>query len=104
MSRGVFQLDLGLNFIAEYRSMKDAVEQTGVNYGSICSCCRGQISKAFGFVWRYDNRYIKKPQTEPLDKLLFIDYDDGDDSVLILEELIFAPIINRFGRNTYGIY
>ena len=104
MSRGVFQFDLDLNYIANYSSIKEAVEKVGVNQGSVSSCCRGKKSTASGFIWRYDNRCLKKPQTEPLDKLLFVDYDDDDDSVLILEELIFIPILNRYGVVAYGIY
>ena len=40
----VEQYDLLGNFIAKYRSAHEASRQTNINYSSICSCCREEIS------------------------------------------------------------
>jgi hypothetical protein len=75
--RAVNQYDLDGNFIKEYPSIKDAVTDTRTNYGSISSCCRGNIKTANGFIWKYNNSYLKQKK-DPLDKLIFIDYDDDE--------------------------
>lgn len=41
-------------FIAEYRSITEAVNQTGVGLYAISSCCRGLSNTAGGFLWSYN--------------------------------------------------
>lgn len=39
--------------IAEYRSAWEAERVTGVHQSSICSCARGSLKQAGGFIWRF---------------------------------------------------
>ena len=39
-SKAVYQFDLFGNFIQEFYSAHEASRQTGIDYSSICSCCR----------------------------------------------------------------
>jgi len=41
------------SFIAEYRSITEAVAQTGIGLHAISSCCRGLSKTSGGFVWKY---------------------------------------------------
>lgn len=36
-----------------YESIKKAEEETGINDGNICSCCKGRVKYAGGFKWKY---------------------------------------------------
>lgn len=40
-------------FLAEYRSAHVADDITGINYSSICACCRREQKIANGYQWRY---------------------------------------------------
>ncbi len=53
-SKPVSQYNLSCEFVAWYPSMNEARRQTGVK--DICSCCRGKLKSAGGFIWRYENR------------------------------------------------
>jgi hypothetical protein len=39
--------------IIEAESIKDAYHKTGVSKGNICSCCKGKLKSAGGYVWSY---------------------------------------------------
>ena len=41
--------------IATFKSLKEAVEKTGVNQGNLSSVCSGKKPKAGGFKWEYVN-------------------------------------------------
>lgn len=56
----VAQYDKDGNFIKRFASAKIASIETGINNGSICSCCKGQkgnngikVYTAGGFIWKY---------------------------------------------------
>lgn len=49
----VCQYDLQGNFIAEYPSAHQANYATGINYSSICACCRNEITHTKNFQWKY---------------------------------------------------
>lgn len=53
----VFQFDLNGNFIREWKSAVDIEKEIGLEKTNIRSCCRGEIRKAYGFIWRYANEY-----------------------------------------------
>lgn len=54
-ARCVCQYDLNGNFIAKYSCMQEAVKTLGFNSSShISQCCAGIRSKAYGFIWRYE--------------------------------------------------
>ena len=49
--------------ICTYESAKEAHEKTNINYGDICSCCKGQKGSngrlkhtAGGYIWKYVNK------------------------------------------------
>lgn len=56
----VAQYDKRGNLINRFPSIKIASQETGINSGSICSCCKGQkgnggkrVYSAGGFIWKY---------------------------------------------------
>ncbi len=51
----VLQLDLNGNLIAEFSSLQEAFEKTGVNWGNISSVCNGRARTTGGFRWEYKN-------------------------------------------------
>lgn len=51
----VQQYDLKGNFIAEYPSAHQADYATGINYSSICACCRGEKFYTKQYQWKYLN-------------------------------------------------
>lgn len=53
--RSVQQYDLKGNFIAEYPSAHQADYATGINYSSICACCRGEKMHTKQYQWKYSN-------------------------------------------------
>lgn len=58
----VQQYDLNGNFIAEYPSAHQANYATGIDYSSICACCRGEITHTKKYQWKY--LYSKKIITD----------------------------------------
>lgn len=50
----VFQYSLNGEFIKEYSSIKEIVEQTGFDRTTVIDCCNGKYKTAFGFQWRYE--------------------------------------------------
>lgn len=51
----VFQFDLFGNFIQEYPSAHIASRETGIDFSSICACCRGEKLHTQNYQWKYDN-------------------------------------------------
>lgn len=51
----VEQYNLQGKFIKEYASAHEATRQTGINYSSICACCREEKQHVKGFQWKYKN-------------------------------------------------
>jgi hypothetical protein len=52
-SRPVNQINSKGNPIATYPSATEAARALNFNAGDICSCCRGKLKHAKGFVWQY---------------------------------------------------
>lgn len=50
---GILQFSKEGEFIAEYPSLHEASRITGCNKGNICSCCKGKLKSAGGFIWKY---------------------------------------------------
>lgn len=40
-------------FIRRWKSTKEAEQQLGISYGSICHCLKGRHKTSGGFVWRF---------------------------------------------------
>lgn len=51
----VNQYDLKGNYIQSFSSAHQAQYSTGINYSSICACCRNEISHTKNYQWKYDN-------------------------------------------------
>ena len=51
----VLQYDKSGNFIAEYKSAREAWKQTGISDTTIGLVCKGKGKTAGGFIWRYKN-------------------------------------------------
>lgn len=51
----VIQYDMNMNYIAEYKSQKEASNITGVAYQNICKVLKGKRNHAGGFIWKYKN-------------------------------------------------
>jgi len=52
----VEQYDLNDNFIAEYKSIKEAYKYTGID--QISACCNGKRKRAGGFIWKFKIKEI----------------------------------------------
>lgn len=52
-AKRVNQYDKNGVFIASYGATTEAMRITGIDYGSIVKCCRGQRKSAGGYIWRY---------------------------------------------------
>lgn len=55
-SKPVLQYDLNGNFIKRFPSAKESGRQTGLSQGHISECCRGEIQKYKGFIWKYEHQ------------------------------------------------
>lgn len=60
--KSVNQYDLDGNLIATYTSAKEAAKITNSNYVSICQCCTGRNKTANGYIWKYEEHYLKKDE------------------------------------------
>lgn len=58
MAKGVKQYDLKGNLIAQFDTEKEAEEKTGILRSTICSCAKGKIKTASGYIWIYDDREL----------------------------------------------
>jgi hypothetical protein len=52
-SKRVAQYDTYGNFIREYCSVHNAAIETGILFGNIAACARGNQKISGGFVWKY---------------------------------------------------
>jgi hypothetical protein len=56
MNFSVLQLDKATNkIIAEYPSLREASNKTGIASSTICNVCNGKGKTAGGFKWKYKN-------------------------------------------------
>jgi len=55
-NRKVYQYDLKMKFINEYRSCAEAARNIGKTHQNIARCARGGLKSAYGFIWKY-NKY-----------------------------------------------
>ena len=53
--RAVIQLDMNDVIIAQFKTVKEAQEATGIWNSNICMACRGKHKSAGGYRWRYEN-------------------------------------------------
>ncbi len=51
--RPILQYDMNNNFVAEYKSMRDAMKQTGIAKSGIADTANGKNTHAGGFLWRF---------------------------------------------------
>lgn len=42
-------------FVKEYPSAIEAERQTGISSANICTCCKGRLKTAGGYIWKYKN-------------------------------------------------
>ena len=52
-SKSVIQYTKQGEFVAEYKSAREAKEKTGIDNGHIGACCLGKRNSAGGFLWEY---------------------------------------------------
>lgn len=52
-ARKVAQYDSELNLIRIWDYIKQATIELGISNSNICSCCKGRLKSAGGFIWRY---------------------------------------------------
>lgn len=52
----IVQMDLSGNFIASYKSIREADRITGIDRSQISKCCQGitNYNSAKGFIWKYE--------------------------------------------------
>ena len=73
----VLQYDLKGNFIKEYSSAHQAELETGINYSSICACCREEIEHVKEYQWKYleSNKIIKPLNNVIINERKILQYD-----------------------------
>lgn len=57
--KSVIQVTLKGDFLARYKSLKEAEKSTGVDSRAICQVCKGKRRKAGEYVWFYETEYEK---------------------------------------------
>jgi len=57
----VLQFDKQGNFIAEYKSMGEAFNKTGVPSSAICDVCKNNRRSAHGYIWLYKDKWDGNP-------------------------------------------
>ena len=53
LSKKILQFTKSGEFIKEWPSAMEASRQLGISNVSICSCCKGKLKSAGGFIWMY---------------------------------------------------
>ena len=53
LGKPVCQYSLNGEWIATYKSMREAEQITGISRGHICRCCKGELKKTGGYRWKY---------------------------------------------------
>jgi hypothetical protein len=77
-SRKVYQYDLNGNLLKEYKSLRDAERETGINHGNISKCCSGKLKHSSAFIFSYEPNNSIEPLKNPnaqKKKILQIDVD-----------------------------
>lgn len=49
----VYQFDINMNLIKEFRSIQEASKFLGKTASSLCECCKGKRKTAYGYIWKY---------------------------------------------------
>lgn len=52
-SKKVLQYTLNGILIKEWGSISEAHRELGINIGNITSCCKGKLTQAGGYIWKY---------------------------------------------------
>ena len=52
-SKSIFQINSNSQIIKEYPSITYIARTFGYSMGNICTCCKGKIKSAYGYIWRY---------------------------------------------------
>jgi hypothetical protein len=55
LKKKIIQYDKNLNEISRFDSVKEAEKETSIKSPNICSCCKGKIKTAGGYIWKYSN-------------------------------------------------
>lgn len=79
--RAIVQLDLNGNFIAEYKQVKNASLETGIDSTHISSCCTGKRKSTGGFRWMYKEDYDKLTQQNDLNEIEPIENLEEEDEI-----------------------
>ncbi len=53
ISKAVLQFTITGDYVAEYKSTREAQRKTGIDHGDIGKCCNGKQTTPGGFIWRY---------------------------------------------------
>ena len=57
-AKPVCQFDLNNNFIAEYKSAREANKITGISYKNISRCCTGERNNTCGYIWKFKDEQL----------------------------------------------
>ena len=52
-TKAVNQYDKEKNFICSFNSLREASTITNTSVSDICSCCKGRLHTANGYIWEY---------------------------------------------------
>lgn len=77
MSRKVYQYDLNGNFIKEYRSVRLAASELGLNHSNISRCCNGIYRHTGGYIFKYEITNNIKLENPNAVKKLVIEVDSN---------------------------
>ena len=61
-SKSVIQFDCIGNELTRYASVSEAETSTGVCYSQISECCSHKRKTAGGYIWQYEEGFVKIPQ------------------------------------------
>lgn len=61
-SKSVIQFDCSGNELARYTSISEAETSTSVCYSQISECCSDKRKTAGGYIWQYEEGFVKIPQ------------------------------------------
>jgi hypothetical protein len=58
--KSIIQYSKNMDIVAEWNSLKEAGELTGISKNSISSCCNKKLKAAGGFIWKFKNNQLNK--------------------------------------------
>ena len=59
-ARAVYQIDMTSGaIIKKWKCIREAERELKIAQPNITACCKGRISSAYGYVWRYADEYVK---------------------------------------------